>query len=236
MSTPTENIFALAQEEIKALLEADAYFVDIPIIAADDHELTATIQRSMGVITAKATKRGACVVILGPVANDSLPDTSESQLNMSIVLRVGENPLVNRGSTGTQKRATTIARRVSRLLKCHSAGSVFKLLAPAKPHIVPVEDPNMPVAFEVVWEAEEDDPGTITRVAMPTITEVADTVTISCATAGATIKYTTDGTTPFASTATTYSAPFAVTPPKRIRAAATKTSCLPSSSQYLDVT
>jgi hypothetical protein len=231
----TENILALAQDEIQGLLAADEYFVDVPVVSDDDHELRATVRRALGVITTQALKRGACAVVMLPVAEDALPNAAPSQLRMSLVVRVCENPMVNRGATGTNKRASTLARRVSRLLKCHGAAGVFKLLVPARPHIVPVDDPYAPVAFEVVFEADEDDPGTITRVAVPAIVSTNRCVTITCGTAGATIYYSIDGTSPFA-VRTLYRVMFPVAANTRVRAGAIKTGMLPSNSVYLDVT
>lgn len=57
-------------------------------------------------------------------------------------------------------------------------------------------------------DAVEEQPTPTQTVATPTISVNSGVVTIACATSGATIKYTTDGSTPSSSNGSTYSAAF----------------------------
>ena len=76
---------------------------------------------------------------------------------------------------------------------------------------------------------------TVETVATPTFSPEAGTyseaqnVTISCATSGATIRYTLDGTNPTATTGTVYTSPISVTSTTTIKAIATATGYDPSS-------
>ena len=67
-------------------------------------------------------------------------------------------------------------------------------------------------------------------VISPASGTVPQTVTLTCATAGATIRYTTDGSAPFSSNsaAQTYSAPISIATACTLRAAAEKTGLAPS--------
>jgi phi13 family phage major tail protein len=81
-----------------------------------------------------------------------------------------------------------------------------------------------------------------TRVAMPVASVAGGTyaasqsVTLSCATAGAAIKYTIDGTTPTASHGTTYSTAITVSASTVLRAIATKSSMDNSDIMYHEYT
>jgi mono/diheme cytochrome c family protein len=83
------------------------------------------------------------------------------------------------------------------------------------------------------------DPNATLPVAMPTFSPLpamytsAQTVTLSTATPGATIKYTTDGSTPSATAGTVYAAPFPVTATTTIKAYAYKAG-MPDSAMDLE--
>ncbi|ADQ45029.1 coagulation factor 5/8 type domain protein [Caldicellulosiruptor kronotskyensis 2002] len=85
-----------------------------------------------------------------------------------------------------------------------------------------------------LWEFEVYDSEEVEKVATPVITPgtgtytSAQTVSITCATAGATIRYTTDGTEPTPANGIVYSGPFTVTATTTIKAIAYKDGMLNS--------
>ena len=85
----------------------------------------------------------------------------------------------------------------------------------------------LPAKMYVDYVRVYQDGGTTTQVATPTFSpaggtySTAQTVSISCATSGATIRYTTDGSTPTASSAV-YSSPITVSSTQTIKAYAVK--------------
>lgn len=86
-------------------------------------------------------------------------------------------------------------------------------------------DNAVDIYFDAVWIATDgDDPFAVSTPEMSPVggpVDLNDTVSISCATPGATIYYTTDGTTPTTGS-TVYSAPITITDDVTIKAFATK--------------
>jgi hypothetical protein len=213
------------QEDFGARLEADSYFSDIPVLVQRLGVTESDINVALSTLNKKDSKIGACVVVLMP---ELRTDDSEGPAPRYVVrptIQVIEQPLTNLDNSGTGKSAEAIATRVRQLLHAFSTGRVGTFMFDGmQPIAVDAGKISYGVAFRRMGGDE-----VYSKVARPAIapnsgaTPVA-AVTLTCATAGAAIYYTTDGSYPHAgnATATLYAAPFAINAACTLRVAATK--------------
>lgn len=122
------NLGTLRREQLacKTDLEADPFFADIPIIAADDGDLETIMEQQLQRITEKGGKIGSSVIIHQPTARVAFKDSTKIVGNstfkpyfnpITIRITVAEDLLVNRDeASGTGKPALTIAEAVAAVL------------------------------------------------------------------------------------------------------------------------
>ena len=117
-----ENIVTDLQNAIRSWLTDDTWFSGIDVFTPDDMSAEGTnktpsdieqrINQSLGSL------KGVCMIVVlpvfGSVASDSPGIFSD---NVPVMVRIIENPLINRGANGTQKTASMIATRVMRRLQ-----------------------------------------------------------------------------------------------------------------------
>lgn len=212
------------QEDILYRLLGDSYFADITVEKQRDGVIAADITKKLSVFNAKGGKVGVYVLVLMP--DLAPPSGREGAPGPEYIVRPGvqiwESPTINLGSQGTGKSAEAIATRVRQLLHLFDPGArstyTFASMEPA-------EAPKGQLSY-VVTIARSARDERLPKVATPTITLAgalpAVTVTLACATGGASIYYTTDGTPPSSANAaaTPYTAPFVRAAAGEIRAAA----------------
>lgn len=220
----SERTLTTIRDDMAARLNADEWFVDVNVLTERKADILAAIEKSIGPMKAKGGKSGTCVVVMSPVASDEAGDIPLACLQPIMTVRVLENPLINNSGVGTKKEALSTAKRVVMLFKHFSIQGVCTALIPDKPTIVPVADPVASVAYEVRFKTRDDSPDSAPKVAGVKIVNASGEVTLTCATEGAAIYYTTDESYPWSGNdeATLYSAPFSVTTPLTVRAGAYK--------------
>lgn len=231
MSDPLE----IDQVDFAARLAADAYFSDITVLSQFQGVTENDISRALGTLTKKDGKAGACAIVLMPDLKPDGANTPGPLYVIHAVVQVVERPLVNRGATGTGKSAESIGQRVRQLLHHfnNGLGTTYNFDG-MEPIPRGVGEISYGVAF--TRKAGDDD---LIKVRTPKITASAAlapaTITITCATSGAVIHYTTDGTPPSPNnpTALPYSAPFNQATAATIRAAATSTDLVQSNTTQL---
>ena len=222
----SERTLTLMRDGLAARLNADDWFADINVLTERKADIISAIEKSIGPMKAKGGKSGTCIVVMSPVASDESEEIPGAILHPQLTFRILENPLINNSGVGTGKEALSTAKRVVMLMKHFRMDGVCTELIPEKPTIVPVADPVAPVAYEVRFKARDDDGETLAKVARVAISPASGaaprTVTLTCATSGAAIYYTTDGSFPWSgnATATLYTVPFSVTSPATVRAGA----------------
>lgn len=219
------NITAI-QDDIYQRILNDTWLASVSVINERKGEILTEITNALGVLNERSGKAGACIIVLAPSASVEYPEAVASSLDVRIAIRVLEDPLFNLDATkGTQKDALAICKRLVMLLHLYTAYGIANPLLPESPTIVPVEDPLAPKAFEVRFHAVETDVDSYSKTATPWISPnggaVPATVTLTCQTSGAQIRYTTDGTTPTSNSAL-YNAPLSITQPTKLRACAFK--------------
>lgn len=203
--------------ELQARLEADDYFVDVPVIVEEHGNLEAEMNRQMAVITAKGGKRGVAVIVLQVIGDDDFPNLQFGPMTLRPAFQVLENVELNGSASGTGKSARKVARRIRDVIKCAGMVGLVKNMQADKPCIEPVPMPKemsgRAQSYQVNFRCLEVSTEEMHQVATPQITGAAgSTFTITCATSGASIYYTTDDSYPRAGGATSvlYTAPVAV--------------------------
>lgn len=207
------DLIAELPGELQARLEEDDYFVDIPVVVSEDANVLAELQKKQAVVTSKTGKRGVAVFVLQIIADE--PNTSGNPfayMSLSLAFQVVENLELNRGQGGTLKKARQVARRIRDVIRCTRLEGLVSDFYGDKPCIDPLKLEDMPaniVAYQVNFKCFET-PGELPQQVQAPVPAVAgDQLTFTCATVGATIYYTTDGSYPRAANtaATAYSGP-----------------------------
>jgi len=243
MSHFREDTLTALQEDLKWPLKADEYFADINVFDFHQKNLEHAITNALGVLTPMAAgvanpagKIGACVVVMPLTAVDDYRDASHNHpLTVRVTYRVCEDPVLNKGTNGTQKPALSICSRVRRVLKNQILGGYAEGLVPdGEQFIVPVEDGIAPLCYDVNFVTLEKVDQNVERVCMPVFAydDTNAQVTLSCDTPNATIYYTLDGAYPHPLNTghgvTAYTGPFTIEGEVLVRAAAFWEAHLPS--------
>jgi hypothetical protein len=228
----SDTLLTDLQIDVADRLAADSVLGTINVVTERTGDIAAEINRSLGVLTAVGATRGICLVALQISASPESLEAPGPLLNLSLRVRVLENPPLNTSGL----LALTVARRVLRVLHHYQPAGLTSVLLADSPCITPVADPIAPVSYEVAFEARESEYETQGKVLDPTISASSgtapSTITLTCGTAGAAIYYTTNGRLPRSGGAGSalYSAPFVVASPATVRAAAYATGLIASNT------
>jgi hypothetical protein len=144
-----ESLLVDLQTAIKQHLIADTWFSGIAMFTPDDmtekgsnegpSDIEQRIEQSLS-----SLKQGVCILILFPqisgIASDSPGIYAD---NIPIFIRVIENPLVNRGSSGIQKTASMVMIRIMRRLQHFSYRECVLVLQTAR---------HVPDESNLVWD------------------------------------------------------------------------------------
>lgn len=228
----SDDPFQALQLEIHARLDCDAYFDDLPIHVilprASDAETAAQASRVQKAATGtleKAGKYGCAIFIESPDAN-SKDETIGPRLVTVPQITVIEKPEINLLDHGTGKSAERVALYIAQLLFQQFIGRLTADVTMGtfgKAKINTPKEPESPRLVTITFELDVQ-PTPLARCGQCTITAAALQVTLACATSGAEIYYTTDGSYPYAGNteATLYAAPFTVETGTTVRAVAHK--------------
>jgi len=217
----------LDQMDYFSLIASDEYFGDIRVLRQNKGVTEDDINVALSTLLEQGGKIGACAVVLMP---DLKPDDSEGETARyfeRIAIQVIAQPLFADDETsGVKKAAEELATRIMQICHGRTFGRkqtfMFDGMEP-----IPA-DPGK-VSYGIYFRRTGGDIS-IAKPARPVITAVSGTVTITCATGGAAIRYTTDGSAPYAANPDSlpYTVPFTVSETTTIRAAATKAGMQPS--------
>ncbi len=232
-----EDVFTDLQNDLVCPLLADQYFADVGVFDYRKEEIGSLIEMSLGMVTEKQSKIGACVIVMPLVITDDFREgDSRHPRRVTATYLVLENPLFNHGSNGTGKPALSICSRIGHVLKHYILGGLATGLVPGDgSYIRPAENPLAPIAYEVSFSCYESVDQVIYKCEMPapSYDTVTGILTLSTATPDATIYYTLDGGYPHPSnpngfTVLTYSGPISITGEALVRAGAFKEGFIPS--------
>lgn len=235
MSSPLQQ----EQEDIHGRLAADTYFADLPVLLARKGVTDSDIEIALSTLNAGGTgKIGAVAVVLMPTLRAEPDNVPAPVYVVQHTVQVIEDPLFSQDATsGVLKSAEEIAHRVRLLLNWFNPGGAGSL---AFDGMDPAEVKSG-VSYLVRFSRRTGD-DELARVATPVVSadsaSAPATVTLTCATSGAAIYYTTDGSYPSSANddATLYSTPFSQPTAATIRAAAEKSGLQQSNVSQLILT
>ncbi len=196
--------------------------------AADEFDGLDVLSEDKGVIAnevARALKAvGLMVVVQTPGAARSATDARSTRLEgIALTIQVGENAVTNR----TGKRASDVAEAVLAVLTHQQLEGTFEPLVPRNPPLQFVPVPGNLAGLTCLYHVNfETSAGLAMSTPTPTVaaptgnTSNLAAITLACATAGATIHYTLDGTAPSPNNGTLYTAAFVGTAGQILRARA----------------
>lgn len=97
------NIITQLQEEIAGVLTADAWIGGTPPVAV----VTEVEGDAESEIRTRIARCGCAILVLTP--RFAAGDAARDEIRVTVMLGIGERPRINRGPTGTQRRAPDLA-------------------------------------------------------------------------------------------------------------------------------
>ena len=228
------------QTELRMRLESCAYLSDI-LICQDNHGVTESmVEQALGVFRPSSGKKaGACLIVMKPAGTKSESDSPLFDLTVRLNVQVMTRPLINDATAGggSGKQAETLKAWVMTELHDYFSGALKLGLHMADKPWSPVDDTAEGVVSYMVHFETHTAFGGRSSVATPDVSLSGTTLTLTCATAGATIYYTTDGTYPGSANPTSieYTTPFTVADGAVLRAGAVKADFIPSDTMLANI-
>ena len=200
----------------------DSFYEDVYVLVVDQGDKENELLKKFATKLGKDGKRGVALLIQQiDHAEDDEGSPADGPLRLAISFQAWEDRQINLSTSGTKKSAYQVIRHTLALFKGFTVQGVCKLLVPEKPALqrVPAPTGSKLIGWGLSFTGREDENFVTPKVERPAFTPARGataTVAIACATAGAAIWFTTDGTPPTptaqdaASTATLYAAPIVV--------------------------
>ena len=228
------------QTETVARLESADFLSDIVVLQQSKGIIESDVETALGVFNAETGKKiGAVIIAIMPEITNNGSESPALDLTavlsfQVITLRVVNDDTANNGSG---KTAESLAMAV--LTELHHYFSALLRIAfyaddaPVKP-LQTQDDGTVSYLVQISARFVID---RRSKVATPDVSLSGATLTLTCATAGATIYYTTDGSYPGSANPTSieYTTPFTVADGDVIRAGAVKTDFIPSDTMLATV-
>jgi hypothetical protein len=239
------NSIAKLQDDIAARANADEYFADITVLTERQGDVSNAIDRALKLVSPKGGKIGVAVligVVTARVESKDVPGPYFNSCRLSA--SVFENVLFNAGANGTGKAAVDVAFRLAQILHLYRPAGLAQTLVIEDDAVTPLDAERLP-AGEIGYRVAIGAGALVevlSRCGVPQISPkggvAPQEVTLACATEGAAIWYTLDGTYPWSgnSGAVLYAAPFSVAAAATLRAVAHKSGLVASDSAAADFT
>ena len=208
------SLIETIQQEVTDQIAADGFFLNIPVLVESLGDAASQIERALGPVNPQGGKIGAVVVVTTPTANVSWPEVGGPFFDeIPITVLVAVNPVTNNDpDTGTGASALTICEEVCGMLHQFYPQSANGPVVAERPTITRAPnggDDEAIIQYLCRFKTLGGIQNVLPQVSTPTDTINSGQVTLTCATAGAAIFYTTDASNPNPRTSTLYTAPFA---------------------------
>lgn len=229
---------AQIQTELKARLDAAEYFVDVPIVVESDKDFLKQVEMITSDMLAKAGKRGVAVMI-GPTTIDvPSPDAAGPMWGpLAMNVTAYETPILNADpAKGTGKAALELCRQAGYCLHHYRPDGLAQTLycdTTAIRPAAPLHADQIAYRLAIRIPDNEGAPDKVAPVVISPDSGVhPQTVTLTCATAAASIYYTLDESHPWSgnTAAVLYTAPLALAAAATVRAVAYKSGMIASDS------
>ena len=241
------------QDAAFARIQGDQFLGEIPVlkesfsttidadgnVIAEVDDIEIKVLRALGTLNEKDGKSGAVTVVMMPTVENANANTPGLSAELVLRVRFIVNPLFNNDAvSGFRKSEGQLALRGAILFQFWSFMNGVNPLTYSKNPIDPLNGDIPPghngyeIELRIRWGVDSG-----AKVSRPVIVVATGLATITCSTAGATIRYTLDGTPPSAGNATAlvYSEPFAVEAGDVIRTAASKADFFESDTTHITV-
>ncbi len=202
MSPNAQDVIERLPYELEARLAADPYFLDIPVVVADEGNVEQELDKKRSVVTTKSGKRGAAVIVLQIVGQNEFSEVKFGPLRLHPAFLVIEQRELNRGPNGTGKSARQIARRiVDVIVSCRLEMLCWEFVAD-QPTIEPIavkdKDGANLIGYQVNFWTVEADAEPITQMTAPVLSaEPGEDLTITSDNPGAEIYFTINDSYPW---------------------------------------
>jgi len=208
------GVLAAMQQELADRLMAEPSFADVPVLTERLHDLESQVERALNRI-------GLMAVVTTPLANIGHQDTTTPYFDdVHALIRIYENVMVNKTRHDVTYRSCLEMAEITVATVHHfKPDGINEVWVPENPTITLGNDP-MDLCYDCRFTTQAGIIHTIPQIALPTVTaaDLGDgtaSVTVACATTGAAVFYTTDGTYPAprkldGTAGSLYSAPFIV--------------------------
>lgn len=221
------NVIAAHQVEISARLEADEFFSDIQVFYERQGNFAGKLDEVLKGMRRKNDRIGAAVMVGVVRAVAENPDVPGPWLNqMTCDVTAFEHVVLNSGSVGTKKACVDIIIRVLQVIHHYIPLGIGGVITAARDAILPLGEVQPGVIAYKATLRLNPECDVLTKVETPVIEPrsgpVPTTVTITCATPGAAIYLSTDGSypSPVNEQAVLYTIPLSISVATRLRAVA----------------
>jgi hypothetical protein len=200
-------------------------FIFRPRAAQSAAQIQTKIDNALNGIIARNGKAGLACTVLMPLLDTKEQELPGPYLHLRCTVRIQENVAFNMGANGTLIPCEDFAIAVAQALHLWTPGGVSGIVRVSKNTATPNLTYLPKVTYDVDIESELTNPDM--GITLPAVITVGGgRVSLATMTAGASVYYTVDGTTPFPSTgeivttAQLYAGPFAVPEGALLRVAA----------------
>lgn len=166
------------------------------ILVDNEGDIEARVVKSLGTLDDTTGKRGLAVIVLLPSVESAEPGLPGPVMTVRQEVQVLENVLINRDlKSGTLMRSSQAALRVLNALHLHTVAGVTWHAEKDPVQPLPVKEGHVSHAVRVTMRLGLGAASKPAAVAASWNTET-ETLSLGCATAGASIHWTKDGTFP----------------------------------------
>lgn len=204
------SVLVSIQQQCADALAGDPFFAHIPILTEKLNDIASDMEKSLEAATAGGGKSGAFVLAATPTANVNWGNVGGPFFDdIKLLFMVMENVPVNQDpACGTLKAALDIAEEICAILhQFYPTGANGPIIA-VTPTIELITNESSNLTYGVHFRTMGGIRTAPPQAATPVIVNNAGTLTLTCATPGAAMFYTLDGSNAIPRNGTLYTAPF----------------------------
>lgn len=203
----TEDILQLTQDDIWGLLTNEPGFAFIPVfrsrtplekdvlgnpIVGNSAMIEEQIEQALGGLSMKEGKSGIVAIVMMP---DVKPVGENDALEITIIVRIIEDRLINEGITGTGITASQLMLHIKQVLGRRALRGSYTMMPAASNAMEEISLPDDRKAHELRMTITRSVPK-LAKVSRPDVVINTRIMTITCATAGAALWWSANGDWP----------------------------------------